>query len=176
MNKLTMCLVDFAVLAVLYFLVFLPKWKHLPRIRLVLNTIFYLYLCMVLYETLMPVLCSLPNIFHHTYQPMNMSPFIDIVENHANATQDVILNVIMMIPLGFFYPLLFNEKFSKTIAITFLLSLCIELIQPLLSSYRVADISDVITNTLGGLIGCLIYYPFREKLQAHLQSHGNTDH
>lgn len=40
---------------------------------------------------------------------------------------------------------------------TLALSLSIELLQPLINSARSADITDVITNTAGGLIGYIFY-------------------
>lgn len=174
-TKLAYYIPDFAVLAAVYILVFLPRWKKQSRVRLVLCTIFYLYLCLVIYKTLMPVLTSLPQMFHHVYNSMNMSPFIDILEGHDNARQDIILNIVMVIPLGFMFPMITDNKIGKTIAAAFLLSLCIELVQPLLSTYRVADISDVIDNTLGGFIGYLIYYPFRTKIQAFIHFHDKAD-
>lgn len=37
-----------------------------------------------------------------------------------------------------------------TVVMTFLMSLCIELLQPLISGIRSSDITDLITNTTGG--------------------------
>ncbi|NCB33599.1 MAG: VanZ family protein [Erysipelotrichia bacterium] len=169
-SKLPYYIPDFAALAAVYIFIFLPRWKKHSRIKLIFCTVFYCYLCMVLYKTLMPIIVSLPKIFHHTYQPMNMSPFIDILEGHDNARQDIILNIVMMIPFGFLFPIITDRRVGRTVAAAFLLSLCIELFQPLISTYRVADISDVIDNTLGGLIGYLIYYPFSIRLKTFLHS------
>ena len=61
----------------------------------------------------------------------------------------------MTILFGFLFPLIKKEniKLPKVILYTFLLSLSIELLQPLINGFRSADITDLITNVLGGVIG-----------------------
>ncbi|NLJ94559.1 MAG: VanZ family protein, partial [Clostridiaceae bacterium] len=49
---------------------------------------------------------------------------------------------------------------------TFLFSLAIELTQPLLHMHRASDITDLITNTIGGIIGYL-FYRFFSKIKPH---------
>lgn len=74
----------------------------------------------------------------------------------------VLLNILMMIPLGIYLRGYFKLNFGKTITITFILSLFFELTQ--LSRlyfiypkpYRVFDVDDVLMNTLGGILGYLI--------------------
>lgn len=46
----------------------------------------------------------------------------------------------------------------------FLLSLGIEFLQPLLTTHRTADITDLIANTIGGLAGYLLFLPFAGPL------------
>ncbi|MGI6706765.1 MAG: VanZ family protein [Clostridia bacterium] len=44
--------------------------------------------------------------------------------------------------------------------------------QPLISGFRAADITDLITNTIGGLSGYLLYLVFKpviNKMMAHLK-------
>lgn len=81
------------------------------------------------------------------------------------------LNIIMTIPFGLLFPLVKSQKtsFFKTLAYTFLLSLTIEIIQPLISDYRIADITDLINNVLGGAIGYVLYIAFRPLLTAALR-------
>lgn len=72
------------------------------------------------------------------------------------------LNVIMTIPFGFLLPLVKkNVKLLKIIFYTFLLSLSIELLQPLINGVRSSDITDLITNVVGGIIGYVIYLIFK---------------
>ena len=123
----------------------------------------YIYLSYVLYLTLMPVTVNLPFIFSHSYKPMNLQPFKDIIYGYGDAKKDAILNVIMTIPFGILCPMFYKRKrliFIKTFFATFFLSLFIELIQPIIST-RTSDITDIITNTTGGVIGVLIYFIFK---------------
>lgn len=67
----------------------------------------------------------------------------------------------MLLPLGIYLPLLYTRfrkahSFFTVLLICFLVSVGIEFLQ-LATSYRSADIDDVILNTLGGGTGVLIY-------------------
>lgn len=152
-------IIDFAVLILVYALMFFRKWKAKGRAVLLVNTVMYVYLSFVLYFTLMPILTSLPFIFNHPYVPMNLTPFSDVIYGRGDFIRQIVLNVIMTVPFGFLFPLTQKGKhiFLKTILCTFILSLCIELLQPLISGARSSDITDLITNTAGGIIGYVCY-------------------
>lgn len=156
-------LVDFAALALLYVFAFFPRWKIKGRDRLLVNTLMYLYLSFVLYFTLMPIITSIPFVWNHPYKPMNMVPFIDVLEGRGDFFRQVVLNVIMTIPFGFLFPLTGNRAagFGRTVFACFLMSLGIELLQPLLAGFRSSDITDLITNVIGGALGYGIYRSFR---------------
>lgn len=159
-------LLDFTVLIVLYFVIFFGRWHRKGKYTLFINTIMYVYLSFVLYFTLMPVIASLPFVFDHPYVPMNLVPFIDVTAGRGDFVRQVALNIIMTIPFGILLPLVKVGKMNlfKVILATFLLSFAIEIIQPLLSSYRMSDITDIINNVLGGMIGYGIYLIFRPVL------------
>ena len=72
--------IDFVALILLYIFCFYKRWKATGKIALLVNTAMYIYLSFVLYFTLMPIITSLPFIFNHPYMPMNLIPFIDILE------------------------------------------------------------------------------------------------
>lgn len=156
-------LIDFTALALLYIFVFFRKWKTKGRDILLVNTLMYVYLSFVLYFTLMPVLTSLPFILNHPYTPMNLVPFIDVLTGRGDFFRQVVLNVIMTIPFGFLFPLTKNRtaKFSQTVFFCFLMSLGIELLQPLIDGFRSSDITDLITNMIGGMLGYGFYVIFR---------------
>ena len=106
--------------------------------------------------------------FSHGYRAMDLDPFDDLLYNRRDAMREIILNVIMMIPFGILFPLVSRTKshlFLRTILLTFLLSLTIELLQPLITFSRSADITDLITNTAGGIIGYACYFVFRPLLR-----------
>ena len=78
-----------------------------------------------------------------------------------NSLRNVIGNILVFMPLGFFIPLLF-EKFNnlkKVLKVGCLSSLAIELSQ-LFVGNNVCDIDDVIYNTLGALAGFICYKTF----------------
>ena len=70
---------------------------------------------------------------------------------------EVILNVLVFVPLGIYAGILFNRWIiGKKILLFFLVSLIIEGCQ-FISGLGLADITDIIDNTLGGIIGLMIY-------------------
>ena len=79
------------------------------------------------------------------------------------ASAVIILNLVLTVPLGFFMRFLFGFKFGKTMLAGFLFSLLCELTQitglffiyP--APYRVFDVDDLIINTLGAVVGYLIF-------------------
>ncbi len=156
-------LVDFIFLIIIYFWKFYKKWKEKGRDVLLVNTTMYIYLSFVLYFTLMPIITSLPFIFNHPYTPMNLVPFIDVTFGRGDFARQIGLNIIMTIPFGFLMPLVKkgNTSLLKIVFYTFLLSLGIELLQPLINGVRSADITDLLTNVMGGIIGYVMYLIFK---------------
>lgn len=67
----------------------------------------------------------------------------------------------MFVPFGIMFPMI-DEKnnFLKTVKWSFIISLVIEVLQPLIS-VRSSDITDLITNVFGAVIGYLIYLIFK---------------
>lgn len=78
----------------------------------------------------------------------------------ANGTPHTFLfnffgNLLLFLPVGFFLPLLWHLKGKTVILIGFLSSLSIEICQLFLTRY--SDIDDVILNTVGVILGLLIF-------------------
>jgi len=91
---------------------------------------------------------------------VNFEPFktIDIYQTFG---KQILGNFVMLLPLGIYLPLFYTRlrkaySFFAVLLICFLVSASIELLQ-LATSYRSADIDDVILNTLGGGTGFIIY-------------------
>lgn len=107
-------------------------------------------------------------------QTANFIPFRDLILNYNGAIREIILNVIMMMPFGFLYPIIRNRGIPKTVALTFLFSIIIEGSQ-LLSAWwgslhsRSFDVTDLITNTFGGFIGYLIFIVLRPVIHKILK-------
>lgn len=87
--------------------------------------------------------------------------FIESINDNGNIYFDYFVlnfigNVGIFIPIGFFVPLLWrNINIKKAVLVGFCTSLFIELTQLILP--RVTDIDDLWMNTLGAVIGYLIY-------------------
>ncbi|WP_297632050.1 VanZ family protein [uncultured Clostridium sp.] len=92
---------------------------------------------------------------------MNLNPFVESIKmlqvNTQNGLYQIIGNLIMLVPLGVFLPLLYKScrKAYITTFIGFLFSFFIEISQGILG--RTADIDDLIFNTVGVIIGYFTY-------------------
>lgn len=95
---------------------------------------------------------------------INLVPFqtfhIAIRYGVANAgmLKQIVLNTVMVMPLGFLLPIVFPKHFSKIETVTgisFVITLLTEMIQYF--TLRGADIDDIIANTVGGLLGFGFY-------------------
>ncbi len=91
-----------------------------------------------------------------------LHPFRDLRLNYNGAVREIFLNIIMMIPFGFLYPIIKKTGIIKTVTMALLVSLIIECTQ-LLSSFwgglasRSFDVTDLVTNTFGSLVGYLSF-------------------
>ena len=162
MSKSIKILIDIAAFLFVYARWLYKKWKHNGKNILLVNTLLYFYLVGVALVTLMPIITAIPFIFDHPYVPMNLNAYEDFFMGRGDTVRQIVLNVIMMIPFGFLLPIqkMMNAKecsIKCVLSHTIILSLSIELIQPLLHGNRSADITDIINNTIGGLIGYCIY-------------------
>ena len=76
------------------------------------------------------------------------------------------INIALLFPLGFIVYYFANDhKFLKTILYTFLLSLFIEFYQFMLPIKRTTELTDLLFNTLGGVLSAL-YCSFLQKFGA----------
>ena len=80
---------------------------------------------------------------------MNLIPLIGI----PGELKVSFLNVALFVPLGFFLPILWERyrKPGRVMLFGLGMSLIIELLQML--TYRLTDVNDLITNTVGALCG-----------------------
>ena len=83
----------------------------------------------------------------------------------STALQDpigIVLNAALFVPLGMILPLVLRPPTAwRVLTVGFFISLAIELVQLLadvtVSSGRIADVDDLLGNTAGVLIGCLLF-------------------
>lgn len=125
----------------------------------------YLYLFLVLCVTILPIDFTLYLRLKNSstdFVYIHLKPFNDIISGYGGAVEQIILNIVMTIPFGFLYTVLKPDKgIVRVILATFLLSFMIEVIQLIMTLFllhhRSCDVTDLITNTIGGIIGFIIY-------------------
>ena len=93
---------------------------------------------------------------------VNLTPFYGYFDAFATgslrAFQLIVFNVMMFVPLGLLLPLISKRLRSARIVLlcALLFSLCIETLQ-LLTSAGIFELDDLFHNTLGGVLGYLLY-------------------
>lgn len=75
----------------------------------------------------------------------------------VNGIRETFINLVLFIPFGMYLEYLFKNKRISNIVIIILTSLCYEVLQYILH-IGVSDITDIIMNTLGGVIGMILVY------------------
>ena len=111
------------------------------------------YLIFSIYLATMYAAAGLPDITYYRFHPhYNLKPFLYMF----TALETTWLNVLLFMPFGFFLPLLWKRygSFFRTLLAGFSVSLFIEGMQ--IFTYRASDINDLITNTLGTILGYCI--------------------
>lgn len=159
-------LLDILLIIIIYKRWIYPRFKKLNNEQFVVNNLLFIYLVFVGYFTLMPVIINLPSIFVHSYENMNFIPFVDLQKGRPLAMREIVLNIIMLVPFGVLVPLSKKWGIIRVVSSALLFSVSIELIQPLISSLRAFDVTDIITNTFGALLGYVLYLIFKRPLQA----------
>ena len=104
MSRNAKILIDLAVLAAVYGIWLLPKWRPLGRRTLAVYTLMYGCLAGIVRFTLMPVLTALPFCLGHPYIPMHMAPFEDVILRHGDYVRQIVLNIALFVPFGVLLP------------------------------------------------------------------------
>jgi glycopeptide antibiotics resistance protein len=85
-------------------------------------------------------------------------------------TSENILNIVIFIPLGIYAGSLFEKwLFGKKLFFVFLLSLLVEGLQYILRA-GAFDITDIVTNTSGGMIGLMIFKGLEKAFSDHVKA------
>jgi glycopeptide antibiotics resistance protein len=136
------------------------------------------YLMILIWLVLFKFSFNISKVLHHQHRSLNLIPFAaPSIVNGRIDFGEMILNCIFFIPFG----LLLNVNFKKVgflpkLAFIIFFSITAELIQ-FIFAIGATDITDVITNTLGGFLGLKLYdlsnkYISKEKLDRVIISTG----
>lgn len=101
------------------------------------------------------------NFLNNNYVPLKtVLPFMG---DTATKLRPIVGNVILFVPMGLLVPLLYSKmsSFRRVTAVGFLASVMVEFLQLCLSfltgPYRVTNIDDVILNTIGTIMGFIVF-------------------
>lgn len=86
-------------------------------------------------------------------QGANLNPLEGLYDLKSGYYKEILLNIIIFIPIGF---LSFGKKFSRVIVIRFIIVILLVEIFQYMFSLGFFDIVDVITNTIGFVLGHFI--------------------
>ena len=135
----------------------LPSAILLIPIYFILNKLYFhnirksiFYFIFSCYLSVVYVLVGLPNVTYIRAElNLNLIPFAGMIDDLKNS----FLNILLFIPLGITLPLLWSKFITlrSTLLFGFGVSLTIEILQML--TFRATDVNDLITNTLGVLVG-----------------------
>lgn len=137
--------------------------EHKQRIRIISWILFGIYLIMMVYFLFFSE--QMGRVPRDTYQ-YNLQPFAEIKRYlyYAGRVGTVLVllnllgNIICFIPYGFVIPVLSVRcrSFGKILLLSFLASLLVESIQ-LVSKLGSFDVDDIMLNTLGGILGYVLF-------------------
>jgi len=138
---------------------------------LIFFTIFYVYIVKVLdytlfqFQSLVLLKHFMPDLILNGQtvgKDMNLIPFITLTRQDVKTS---LLNILLLIPFGFGLPFITNYRMKKIVVIGALFSIVIEFMQLITGfmakiTFRIADINDVIFNTVGVAIGYILFIGF----------------
>lgn len=162
----------FAISFVLVTYVFVRLFK---KKRIVLSQVFagellFVFIMIVLAST---VFTRMPNGMH-TYELIPFWSWWRAVFGDVGLLKEIVLNVILFIPVGILLPFIFCEKirYYKALLLGFCFSFVIECSQ-LLFCRGLFEWDDMIDNSIGAMIGCVLVNQLKEKISERRKSKVN---
>jgi glycopeptide antibiotics resistance protein len=126
--------------------------------KILSGSLFALYLVTLLWLVLFKLRVNISSVFNDHHRSLNLIPFAAPSMVHGEIGYgEMIYNCLFFIPFGLLLSVNFKKPgFLKKLAIIMVFSVTVELIQ-FIFAIGATDITDVITNTLGGFIGLTLY-------------------
>ena len=126
-------------------------------VNILFYSVFIFYLCFIFKNILFKYVSPLQLFVseRYFYRNVNWIPFYEAFTGNFD-TFDIFGNLIVFLPAGIYSAHFFQKKWAVFLA-PFLLSVFFEVSQYGFA-IGAADVTDVITNTLGGAIGAGIYF------------------
>ncbi len=139
------------------------KPKNKTKLKNIIISLFLIYFFVLSWAVLLKMETDISTLKNMNFRNINLIPFSQscIVNGKINLSE-IILNVIAFVPFGVYISMLFMEwgVFKKVFTI-FAVSSLYEILQYIFAIGG-SDITDLINNTLGGIIGIVIYFIFKK--------------
>ena len=157
------------------------KYGSVSKYRTLIIYSFILYMLIAYFMVILPLPDRASTVGNTLQDHLNLIPFKQIwlywhgrVISWANlkaymtsmSLWQLLFNILLTVPFGIYMHYYFNKSLKQTVLLSFLLSLFYEMSQLTAlfgiypGPYRLADVEDLICNTLGGAIGYQIAYLF----------------
>ena len=129
------------------------------RQRNLTRILFAVYILILVWILLFKMSFSIDELYKN--RNINIIPFMgSVIVNGKIDTSEIINNIIVFIPVGIYVCMLKKDwSILKKISVGFFISLGIEVLQFVLA-IGATDITDLIGNTFGGIIGIGVFYLF----------------
>ena len=126
--------------------------------KILSGSLFALYLMILLWLVLFKLRVDISSVFSYHHRSLNLIPFAAPSRVHGEIGYgEMIYNCFFFIPFGLLLSVNFKKiKFLPKLVLIMIFSVAVENIQYIFA-IGATDITDVITNTLGGLIGLSLY-------------------
>jgi len=140
-------------------------------VYVLLFSVFYIYLYKVIdytllqYQSLLVLKHFVPDLMLNGIQDGKSINLIPLITLTAQDVKISLLNILLFIPFGLGLPFITDWHRKKVFIAGMLLSVSIELLQLVTGllghlTFRVADINDVLFNTLGTMAGYMLFINF----------------
>lgn len=137
------------------------KTKQTSRSNTLTILLLIIYLIVLTWIILLKFSFTFQDLPH--FRNINLVPYGDsLVTNGRVSFHEILMNMVVFIPLGLYLSMLKSDwslwkRFAPAVGI----SLLYEILQ-FIFAIGASDITDLINNSLGGAVGCLLYCLFKK--------------
>ena len=166
-NRIIISVIAFAAFCAVS--IFLYKKHKFNKVQCVAAILLSLYIVVLLYFTVV-------GRYSHEEYEYKINFFTSyrwfFEHNGEQVLRQLLINLVMLMPVGFILPVVINakHKYLITMALSLLLTVFIETMQ-LITKCGSFEIDDIINNFVGAVIGMLIYMMLNKIIQNRKGNH-----
>jgi glycopeptide antibiotics resistance protein len=130
-----------------------PELTPKALVKTLSKVLFAVYTVVLVWLILFKFSVHITSVLHYDKRSINLVPF----SNSSGSSREMVENVLIFIPFGLLLAINFKQlDFWRKLLVVVVFSLTAEIIQYIFA-IGATDITDVITNVFGGLIGLVAY-------------------